>query len=367
MNENIHNDSSNKAINCPNCNAVITKEMNFCPYCMEKFIQETDANNNDLIKKNKRKKAIIISAVMLLVIVIGLLLYFFVLSPSSKNDKAEEPQIDYSQYVGIWGNEPLDDEQNPYVGGSTVLIIKKIDNESVTFDIENVSPAPAFKIASLEDQCVSIENGKSYFRFANDGFNNSGKGEIRFEDKKIYMKIEITEYDEYANHSIEFDGYLILPERPVIDLVKAVGADFAEYRTSFGNGLPEENLIFEGMDEQMAEYTYNDSEVIVGINKDKIITDIFVDYTKMDDKTRYEIGYDVGTGKINGKTSYAEVSDYFPEGEYVLEEYYGEDSEKNYGAYLIEGFVGKDEGTFAKIYFSENESGTVQKIYIFVI
>lgn len=342
----------NDKIKCPNCHATTTKDLNFCPYCMEKFTQETNFNNKSTQRNDKKKVVIIIVIILISLLLVGLLLHFLLTSQSSKYSNAN-----YSQYLGIWENEPLSDDYTHYANGSTTLIIKSIDNESIIFDLEKVSPAPALRIARMENESAAIENGMCKFRFASDGFDNVGKGEIRFEEDKIYLKIEITEHNEDASFSMEFEGYMIPHEQPVIDLVEAISSDFANYKGSFGNGIPEINLSPGSIWEGMTEYIYNDSNVFVTLENEKITT-IIVDYRKAEDKTKYELDYDNSAKVINGNTSYIEVFDCFGGGEYLSEDD---------GMQVIGAFIDKDKGVFAKLFFLSTDSDTkVQKIMIFV-
>ena len=351
MDDKTNFDMPNNTIRCPNCHAITTKDLNFCPYCMEKFAQETDYNSKSLHQSNRKKITIIITIILIALLALGLFLYFSLSSQSPKGNN-----IDYTQYIGIWVNEPIRDGQNPYVDGSTALTIRKIDNESVIFDLEKVSGAPALRIARIENQSAAIEDGICKFRFASDGFDNAGKGEFRFENDKIYMKIEITEHNEDASFSIDFEGYMIPREQSVIDLVQAIGSDFANYKGNFGNGIPDVNLNPEGIWGGVTEYIYNDANIIVTLENEQIVT-IFVDYTKTDDRTKYELDYDDSSRVINGNTPYVEVLACFGGGEYLSEE----------GMQVIGTFIDKDKGIFAKLFFSTtNSDARVDRIWIFV-
>lgn len=72
--------------NCPFCKKQLPDEMQFCPYCMSKFVQETSIQPTVTLqpKKSNKKLIIIISILFILLIIAGVAVFLFI---GGKDDK----------------------------------------------------------------------------------------------------------------------------------------------------------------------------------------------------------------------------------------------------------------------------------------
>ncbi len=88
--------------------------------------------------------------------------------------------------------------------GVKVIIRTEEAKDELKIEIINTSNPPASRIATIDSEVIMKSKNIGAFAFSNDGWMNSGKGTIIFEEDRLYINIDL-ENESYDNWSI-FEG-----------------------------------------------------------------------------------------------------------------------------------------------------------------
>ena len=231
---------------CPKCGKELPVESHFCPYCMTKLIAE-NGTEIPIVDKTKQRKKYAVILVMLVVIIVEVIAVVKVYNKDNKeipnqktNDATETSQDDdYTQYLGVWFDEQHKDESDvTETGGKKIEICKVTDNE-IIFNIESISSSSYIENrACLNYVRVSLNKGKGIFGFTDDGFGNSGTGEIQLSDGKIYARVELDNSYEGGRWDLSMDTDFVQVEKyevgQVFDIVDSL-TKFDSEKSKFGS------------------------------------------------------------------------------------------------------------------------------------
>lgn len=109
-----------------------------------------------------------------------------------------------SLYIGTWAAEgcTVGDEEN----GWQAFYLGSVNGNTLTFTLEKVSAAMSFnRIARTDPITVTLENGKGTFQVKNDGWGNSGAGEVALNGDAIHLTVNITVPDPMAMWDLAMD------------------------------------------------------------------------------------------------------------------------------------------------------------------
>lgn len=209
---------------CPECGKELPKEANFCPYCMTKLIAE-DGTDIPITKKNNRKKLYIITLLLLIIIAVQVAIVV-VLSGNNNGNTADndknvnitkeavqsiaEPE-DYSQYLGVWIDEEHKNSEDVSHTGGKKIEICKVQGEEIIFNIVNYSSYA--KKAYVDYIKVKLIDGNGNFSFSDDGFGNSGSGEIKLSNGKIYARVELDNSRVGGEWDLSMDAVFVQTEK----------------------------------------------------------------------------------------------------------------------------------------------------------
>jgi len=102
----------------------------------------------------------------------------------------QEESFDAKDYAGTWKASSEEDATN-YVE------IKVIDSNMINFQYMMVSPAPDYRVASIESENVIIDkDGVGEFTFEEDGWHHRGNGTLKLTTSGIEVDILNKEYNE---------------------------------------------------------------------------------------------------------------------------------------------------------------------------
>lgn len=339
-------------MNCPKCGNDLPKEATFCPYCMTKFGEVVDMNQDKMPSRRNNKKLVIalFAAIVAICLIIAVVLFVNESDKDTKFDEVEqeetqkdnqeenqkEPQeendagdnnepsddtstdkenvenepsenkpveneVDYKDYCGTWYNKDFEG-QDPEVEGGNVLKIVSANKDKVIFDLASHQSPPGMRVAEIMSVEADIIDGKAEFIFGDDGWGNGGIGVITFADGKVSVNIKLTTVSTESlwqlNVDTEFkkasDGY----QNDTVDFLGTLGNDISVIKEKLnyvGIELSKEDdlWIWEGL---MVKESANGVE------------SVYVDFTLMPEG--YRDMFNVSSG-INGDSDYDYVEKRF--------------------------------------------------------
>lgn len=342
---------------CPQCGKEIPVEAHFCPYCMTKLIAE-DGTKIPVVKKNNLKKLYIILALTLVIIIIEMIILVLLFSKDNKGSfhvnignstEMTTEKENYSEYLGVWIDEEHKENQDIEQTGGRKIEICKVMGEEIIFNIESYSSSyPYYHKAYLEYIKVQLINGKGNFNFSDDGFGNSGTGEIKLSDGKIYARVELDNSYVGGQWDLSMDADFAQTEKYTVDQVIDIADCLTTYNTQkikFGNRT---DVIKYG---DSISYVYENGITIdlqdLYDTEELYITEIWIDYDTLNGDYKY-----CYKGIDNTKNR-EDVKEIFKEQNVSGEELYLDDT--SYYQYWS-----SEEGVMSQIYF--NDDGYVQSI-----
>lgn len=163
---------------CKNCFRKITSDSKFCRYCGTEVVR----------KKSDHKKIKLIALIAVAMIVVAAAVGFVV-----KNFVIDHvDSTDYSNYIGLWQEENSDDVESK---GGVKLQILSVDGDRMTISFGIYEGGGAYNGVEVESVNAIIEDGKAVYSFADDGYGNSGKGTLVFEENSIEWESKINKDD----------------------------------------------------------------------------------------------------------------------------------------------------------------------------
>jgi len=222
---------------CPKCGKDIPKEANFCPYCMTKLIAENGVEIS-FESKNKRKRSYIIILLLVTIIIIEIATIVFIINDNNQFKGQEKPE-DYTQYLGVWiDEENIDTESITTTGGRKIEICKVIGN-NIVFNIESYREhSLTNEKACIEYVKVELIDGKATFNFTDDGYGNSGSGEIKLSDREIYAKVRLNNSGVGGSWDLSMDTNFVQTEKYTIGQeidIQYCKNLFDSHKVKFGN------------------------------------------------------------------------------------------------------------------------------------
>ena len=312
-------------MNCPKCGNDLPKEATFCPYCMTKFGEVVDMNQDKMPSRRNNKKLVIglFAAIVAICLIIAVVLFVNNSDKDTKSDEVEqeenqkdnreenqednqeenqeENEVDYKDYCGTWYNKDFEG-QDPEVEGGNVLKIVSVNKDKVIFDLASHQSPPGMRVAEIMSVEADIIDGKAEFIFGDDGWGNGGIGVITFADGKVSVNIKLTTVSTESlwqlNVDTEFkkasDGY----QNDTVDFLGTLGNDISVIKEKLnyvGIELSKEDdlWIWEGL---MVKESANGVE------------SVYVDFTLMPEG--YRDMFNVSSG-INGDSDYDYVEKRF--------------------------------------------------------
>lgn len=139
------------------------------------------------MERKKRGKKIAIAAVIVGVVVLaaaGILLKDHILPG--------EDYSRYQEYVGSWQQEGSDDVENK---GGARLEILSVDEANMVISFGIYAGGGVYNGVEVSNVTAVIEDGQATYAFADDGYGNSGKGTLIFQDNAIQWKSKINKED----------------------------------------------------------------------------------------------------------------------------------------------------------------------------
>lgn len=174
---------------CKKCFRKISVNSKYCRYCgapVKKFNhhdkkQSSPVHERQMGSVRATKLPVLVSIFLLVLIFAGAIV---MVTNSSVFQKTES--ISYTDYIGVWQERG---GKNIEENGGVKLEIKGIDADTMII---------AMEFYGIENQDIIIDelgavikDGKAYYSFTNDGYDNSGNGVLTFEGRDIQWKSTI--------------------------------------------------------------------------------------------------------------------------------------------------------------------------------
>ena len=301
-------------MNCPNCGKDLPDEIQFCPYCMEKFGDINDYNQPKTTLKKNKYIGMIVAIVSVIVLVTLIIILKNSITKDTKQNKEDNlknensiPDNDISNtddeitplnYCGTWYNEDFSGE-SPEVDGGSVLKIISMNGEKVIFDLGTYQAPPASRIAEITGVEAEIIDGEAEFIFGNDGWGNGGIGKIIFMDEEIYVNIKLTSVSSDSlwniGTDVKFKKVEDVYSNDTIDLLGVLNSDIRVVETKL------EKLVDEF--DELEEDVYG-CEGITVITSNEKVTSVKIEYENLLPGFRKWLYFSFG---INGEASFDSV------------------------------------------------------------
>ncbi|MBQ3546269.1 MAG: zinc ribbon domain-containing protein [Lachnospiraceae bacterium] len=301
-------------MNCPNCGKDLPDEIQFCPYCMEKFGDVKDYNKSKLVRKKNKFIAVVLAITVVIVVCLLVVVLRNNVPKKEKQYKEDNPKNENIisdndtnntdnestplNYCGTWYNADFSGE-SPELDGGSVLKIISMNDEKVIFDLGTYQSPPASRIAEITGVEAEIIDGEAEFIFGNDGWGNGGIGKILFMDEEIYVNIKLTSVSSDSLWNIGTDVKFKKVEdvyiNDTIDLLGVLNSDIRVVETKL------EKLVDEF--DELEEDVYG-CEGITVITSNEKVTSVKIEYENLLPGYRKWLCFSFG---INGEASFDSV------------------------------------------------------------
>lgn len=197
---------------CKNCFKKISNRSNFCKYCgapvkhTRKLKEEKPGaeppvqgpppapkeDSSGFLLRSEKEKAFPVSpraigfgiALILLVTMVVV----FIKSPIFQNPNS----ISYSKYIGVWQERGSDDVE---VSGGVRLEIISVSGNTLSLSLGFYDGSAAYNGVEAKNIGATLNNGKAYYTFSDDGYGNSGNGVLTFKGRDIEWKSVLNKDD----------------------------------------------------------------------------------------------------------------------------------------------------------------------------
>lgn len=306
---------------CPVCGKPVAAQAQYCIYCSVRFdeTQETQVIEEPIGQTSqKHALGLIVTLISLVLIAIVLLLVF--LGPTSRF--AQEPTEETTTtvvttttrdaerdtwrqtFVGYWYDEPSAGKSDLKKQGGYILYIEEIFRDLVTFDLLSYEGGDDGAIASATITKAVLEEDTLHFTFDDDTLGHAGEGFLRLVEGQIQMEVMIDGEDKLPEDEHTLAVYSVFTRR---DLPQSAGQDLKYLTTLADVTAVAGKQTAEAVKDDKGNTTYTFSGLKAVTDKAGKLTELTVEYTKLDNKSAY--CYDC----VDGTMTYDTIKTYFGE------------------------------------------------------